>query len=257
MISSSTDNYLLLTVDKGSDLLFMQELWDNYSRLPNLLNAHDRDYPYPRGYVWDSQKRRYYRPSGRPVSDRQLRAAAKRVSAEASRRAKKETQQLIAGVIILAVWYSRMRDLLAALYKTIWLVSIGGFVFDDNTQRNLFYLFIMAQFNYFDNFTTQIETGEQVLDGRAVARAGMYGGHGYSEWQNLRLLHAPEVGYVEVRRILAPIEFERHCSEKENLHSDRPGCVEIAARGWIPIAEMVPIGDCICYSNCLCDLKFR
>lgn len=258
MISSSTDNYLLLNVDRGSDLLLMQDLWDNYSRLPNLLNAQPFYYPYRKGYFYDPQERKYYRmPSGRPVSDRQLRAAAKRVSAEASRRAKKETQQLIAGAIILAVWYARMRDLLAALYKTIWIVSIGGFVFDDNTQRNLFYLFIMAQFDYLDNFATQIETGEQALNGRAVARAGMYGGHGYSEWQNLRLLHAPELGYVEVRRILAPVEFERHCSEKENHHSDRPGCVEIAARGWIPIAEMIPIGDCICYSNCLCDLKFK
>jgi hypothetical protein len=252
MISSSTDNYLLLTVDKGSDLLLMQELWDNYSRLPNLLNAHDIDYPYPRGYIWDPEKRKYYRPSGRAVSDQQLRAAAKRVSVEASRRAKKETQQLIAGTIILAVWYSRMRDLLAALYKTIWLVSIGGFVFDDNTQRNLFYLFILAQFDYFDNFATQIETGEQVLDGRAVSRAGMYGRHGYSEWQNLRLLHAPELGYKEAKRILAPVEFEIHCREDE-----RPGCVEEAAKGWMPISRMIPLGGCQCYDNCLCDIKFR
>ncbi len=252
MISSSTDNYLLLNVDRGSDLLLTKELWDTSSRLPTLLNAPAIDYPSPRGYVWDPEKRKYYRPSGRAVSDRQLRSAVKRVSAEASKRAKKETQQLIAGAIILAVWYARMRDLLAALYKTIWLVSIGGFVFDDNTQRNLFYLFIMAQFDYLDNFATQIETREQVLDGRAVARAGMYGGHGYSEWQNTRLLHAPELGYTEAKRILAPIEYERHCHENE-----RPGCVEEAAKGWMPISRMIPLGGCQCYDHCLCDIKFR
>jgi len=251
--SSQTDNFLLLTIDKPQDLLLMQELWDGYSRLPGLLNAQPLDYPYQKGYFYDPKERKYYKmPSGRTVSDKQLRAAVIRVSNETSKRAKKNTQQLVAGVIILAVWYSRMRDLLAALYKTIWLVSIGGFVFDDNTQRNLFYLLMLAQFDFLDNFAGQIESGEQPLDGRAITRAGMYGRHGYSEWQNIRLSHAIELGYTEAKRILAPVDFEIHCRKDE-----RPGCVEEAAKGWIPIVKMVPLGGCQCYDHCLCDLKFR
>jgi len=252
--SSLTDNYLLLTVDKPQDLLFMRELWDKYSRLPGLLTARPLDYPYQKGYAYDPVTRKYYAlPSGRVVSDKRLRSAVKRVSAEASRRAKKETQQLIAGAIILAVWYSRMRDLLAALYKTVWLVSIGGFLFDDNAQRNLFYILMLIQFKHLDNFASQIESGEQALNGLAVSRAGMYGGHGNSLWQNIRLARAPEAGYTEARRILAPIPYERHCHDS----GDRPGCVEVAARGWMPIAEMPQWGECSCYSNCMCDVIFR
>jgi len=251
--SSTTSAFLLLKTDTPQSLLLMQELWDGYSRLPGMLTAASLDEPYKAGYVFDPKERKYYAmPSGRVVSDRRLRSAVKRVSIEASKRAKKETQQLVAGAIILAVWYSRMRDLLSALYKTIWLVSIGGFVFDNDTQRNLFYVMMLLQFGYFDNFASQLETGEQAMDGRAVSRAGMYGMHGYSEWQNLRLLYAPELGYTEAKRILAPVAYERHCRKDE-----RPGCVEEAAKGWMPIIQMVPLGGCQCYSQCLCDLVFR
>jgi hypothetical protein len=250
--STQTDNYLLLTHDKPETLLAMQELWDTKSRIPGLLTARPLDYPYQKGYAYDQKERKYYSfPSGRAISDKRIKAAIKRISIETGKRAKKETQQLIAGTI-LAVWYSRMRDLLKALYKTVWLVSIGGFLFDDDTQRNLFYAFILSQFGYLDNFAQQIESGEQPLNGLTVERAGMYGLHGWAEYQNIGLERAPEEGYTEARRILAPIEYERHCHE-----GDRPGCVEEADKGWMPISQMVPLGQCSCYSRCMCDVEFR
>jgi hypothetical protein len=193
--STQTDNHLLLTHDKPETLLAMQELWDTKSRIPGLLTARPLDYPYQKGYAYDQKERKYYSlPTGRVVSDKRLKSAIKRISIETGKQAKKETQQLITGTIILAVWYSQMRDLLKALYKTVWLVSIGGFLFDDDTQRNLFYAFILSQFGYLDNFAGQIESGEQALYGRAIERAGMYGKHGYGEYQNIGLERAPEDG---------------------------------------------------------------
>ena len=249
--AGASQTRLFLTSDTPDTLLLMQELWDKNSRLPGLLNARNPEHMDSRSYLYDPRTRKYYSPSGRQITDKQLRAAVKRMSNEASKRMKKEISQLIAGTIILAVWYSRVRDLMKALYKTIWLLSIGGFLFDDDTQRNLFYLFILSQFDYFDNFVYQVESGEQVLDGFAVTRAGMYGRWGNAEWQDRELDLARADGLNEARRVLGP--NENHCHDS----NDRPGCLELAEKGWMDIDLMVPIGEATCYSNCLCYIEYR
>ena len=241
--SSQSDTRLFLTVDTPESDALMRELWDGFSGAPGLLGGGD--------YVYDRERRIYTNTkTGREITEQQLRRYVRKVSDESSRRMRKSTQQLIAGAIMLTVWYSRMRDLMKALYKTIWILSIGGFVFDDDTQRNLFYLFVLLQFNYFDNFTEQVYSGLQPLNGFAMTRAGMYAGYGNGMWQNIFLNRAEADGYTEARRILGV--NEDHCREGE-----RPGCIEEAARGWMAIRLMVPISDTQCYSNCRCHIIYR
>lgn len=234
----------------------MADLWNNHSGLPGLLDAFSQERMQRSGILYNPEDNKYYSiPSGRPITNKQLRSAIMRVSNEASVRMKKETQQLIAGAIILSVWYMRMRNLMKALYKTVWLVSIGGFLFDDDLQRNAFYAFILLQFGYLDNFASQIESGEQALNGMAMTRAGMYGKHGNTEWLNIKLDKGKRMGRTEGRRILGP--NENHCTDREHPESGRPGCLELAGLGWIPIGQIVPLGGAICYDNCLCDLELR
>lgn len=241
--SSQSDTHLFLTVDTPESDALMRELWDGFSGAPGLLGGGD--------YVYDKDRRIYTNTkTGREITEQQLRRYVRKVSDESSRRMRKSTQQLIAGAIMLTVWYSRMRDLMKALYKTIWILSIGGFVFDDDTQRNLFYLFVLLQFNYFDNFTEQVYSGLQPLNGFAMTRAGMYAGYGNGMWQNIFLNRAEADGYTEAKRVLGP--NEDHCRE-----GDRPGCIEEAARGWMAIRLMVPIGSAQCYANCRCRIVYR
>ena len=138
-----------------------------------------------------------------------------------------------------------------ALYRTIWVLSFGGFLFDDDLQRNLFYAFVLLQFNYLNNFAIQIEDGLQDLDGSAVSRAGLYGRHGNGLYENIRTRRAQDDGMTEARRILGPTED--HCHDS----ASRPGCIELAEIGWMPISQMVKIGDASCYSNCLCTIEYR
>ena len=245
--ASTSDNMLFLTVDSAESVAMVKELWDGHSGAPGLLNASPIDEDYKGGdYVYDPGRKVYINiRTGREISKAQLRRYVGRVSDESSLRMKKNTQQLIAGIIILSVWYARMRDLMKALYKTIWLLSIGGFIFDDDTVRNAFYLFVLLQFNYLDNFSEQINDGVQPLNGFAMTRAGMYGSAGNGMWQNVNLENGRANGYTEGRRKLGP--NENHCTEKENPGSERPGCIELAALGWVPIDQVVPIGDAICY----------
>ena len=251
--ASQSDNRLFLSVDTPESIGLVYELWDGYSGAPGLLGAAQGN---DTSYVYDIDRRVYINvKTGREVSSDQLVRYVRNVSNESSRRMKKNTQQLIAGIIMLSVWYSRMRDLMRALYKTIWILSIGGFVFDDDFMRNAFYLFVLLQFNYLDNFAEQIYMGEQALTGFAMERAGMYGDYGNGLWQNIWLDRGERDGYTEGIRILG--DNENHCSEEENPGSGRPGCKELAKLGYVPIRQVVPIGDAICYSHCHCRIKFR
>jgi hypothetical protein len=237
---------------RDPDTALALDLWDRYSGAPGLLHAAPISSGRGFGYVYDPEKDRYTNvATGRALSDKQLRHYVFNVSRETSTRMKKSTQQLIAGVILLAAWYESMRSLAPALYRTVFILSIGGFLFEDDTARNLFYLLALPQFARLDNFERQLETGIQKLDGRALSRAGLYGWYGNSLWQNLRLEYAKRKGLTQAWRILGPTED--HCHDD----ADRPGCWELWKRGWIPIGEMVPIGDAVCYSNCLCHILYR
>jgi hypothetical protein len=228
------------------------DLWDRHSGMPGLLNASSTASARDFGYVYDPESETYTNvATGRQVSDRQLRRAVFKVSNEASLRMKKTTQQLIAGVILLAAWYDAMRSLTAALYRTVFLLSIGGFLFEDDIARNVFYLLSLPQFERLDNFARQLETGVQRLNGRAMSRAGLYGSYGNALWQNIGLERAKKKRLTEAQRVLGP--NENHCRDS----GERPGCWELWKKGWMPIEEMVPIGEATCYSNCLCHIKYR
>ena len=237
---------------RDPDTALVLDLWDRYSGAPGLLGAAPPSSGRRFGYIYDPETERYTNvSSGHVLSETQLRRSVFKVSNEASLRMKKSTQQLIAGVILLAAWYEEMRSLMSALYRTVFILSIGGFLFEDDTARNLFYLLALPQFGRLDNFERQLETGVQALDGRAMNRAGLYGGYGNGLWQNLGLDRAKQKELTEARRVLGA--NEDHCRDRGN----RRGCWELWKWGWVPINEMVPIGNATCYSNCLCHINYR
>ena len=237
---------------RDPDTALALDLWERYSGAPGLLNAAPVTSQRRFGYVYDPETERFTNmASGRAVTDQQLRRYVFNVSNQASLRMKKSTQQLIAGVILLVAWYEEMRSLMSALYHTVLLLSIGGFLFEDDTARNLFYLLALPQLGRLDNFERQLETGTQKLDGRAMSRAGLYGSYGNGLWQNIRFDKGVAKGHTEAKRILGP--NENHCHD----HGDRPGCWELWKKGWVPIGEMVKIGGATCYTHCLCEIKTR
>ncbi len=247
-LARGTANNLLLS---RAEFLAVSELWNSYSGAPGLLDAVPTDATRRiKSYTYDPDKEAYYSPNGRKVTDARLRHYVRNVSNESSLRMKKSTQQLIAGVILLSTWYDAMHSLMSALYQTVWILSIGGYVFENDTARNIFYALMLPQFTYLYNFEGQIKTGEQKLDGSALSRAGLYGKWGNNFYQNISLENAKDK-YTDARRVLGPTED--HCHDS----AERPGCVELANKGWMPIGEMTPIGDATCYSNCLCHIQYR
>lgn len=251
MKMGEADKFLILT--STANLLYskMEDLWDNYSGLPELLNASHAG----------SVERKYfynlitgtYRISGtrRLITQQQMRNAVRRISLQAKKEMSKLTQQLISGLILASFWYTEMIDYMTVLYRTIWVLSVGGFLFEDEIARNEFYAFILLQYNHIDNFYEQILNKSQPLDGRAMVRAQLYGTYGNSMWQNTLLQRMIELGYTEAKRILG--QNENHCYKS----SDRLGCIELAQKGWQSIEQIAPIGNATCYSNCQCHIVYR
>lgn len=242
-----------LTDFSDADNALAENMWDSSTGLRGLLTARrlasvrmnrPKD---EKDFVYDQVTEKYRNAvTGRVLSEKQLRNAVARVSNEAQKRMKEQTRQLIAGTIMFVVWYARSRNIMKALYKTIWVLWLGGFLFDDETQRDLFYLLMLMQFKRFDNFTTALDSGAQKLNGTAVTRAGSYGRYGNTLHQNMKLDRGIMRGHTEARRVLGMNELHCHDYTTKKTHEFTPGCVELAERGWMPISQMIPLGGATC-----------
>jgi hypothetical protein len=232
----------------------MIKLWDEYSGLPGLLEATPEPTRKRTGYSYANGKYKDLR-TGATISDRRLNAAVAKISDAVRMEMRKKTQQLVVGAIALLTWYHDSRELLLAFYRAIWVVGLGGIIFEDDQTMNLFFLFILNQFSFFDGLASRIQSGEQALNSSAMEYAGMYGEHGNIMHENLKLLNSGKVlGYTEARRVLG--DNENHCTSK-GRSTTRPGCVELAALGWVPIEQFVPLGNALCIDKCHCRVEFR
>jgi hypothetical protein len=256
-LPSAIETRNFLTHDTDADIALAQELWDTSTGLGGLLTARAQGthaIQKPRGerdYVYDPVTGQYRdMVTGRLVSPQVMRKAVMRMSIEAQKRLREQTRQMMAGTIMFMVWYFRSRSILKALYKTVWALAIGGFLFDDTLQRDLFYAFLLMQFQRFDNFTTYLDN-QPMFDGHILARAGAYGMHGNALAQNIKLDHGIAIGHDEARRLLG--ENEDHCTDS----ADRPGCVEEAMKNWLPIRQVLPIGSATCFDSCHCVIETR
>jgi len=247
---SEAQKYILLTSSSAYFNEKANTLWDENSGLPGLLAATtgaNSKYRYSPGS--DSY---YVTSTGRKVSDAQIRAAVDKVATKVKRDMREATQQLISGVILAAAWYLQMQTLMSVLYKTMWTLAIGGFLFDDQTARNIFYYFVYRQFKWLDNYYDQVNNRSQPLNGTAMNRSGLYGEYANSLYQNAVLdkkIKAKKM--TEGKRILG--KNENHCYNSQY----RLGCIDLAQKGWLPIERITPIGEATCYSNCHCYIIYR
>lgn len=135
----------------------------------------------------------------------------------------------------------------------------AGYIYDPGTRRYVPITLpppgrpsiegqIADQLRYLRGFVSDILTGRQPLDGRALARARQYGQASRGVYESVRGRVAEAMGYDEEMRVLHGTD---HCSA-----SSLPGCIESAGR-WAPIGTLPRIGGCTCRQNCRCHFTFR
>lgn len=155
---------------------------------------------------------------------------------------------LNAGKSTLAGWFGQTRDAIgahhvagaAALLATPDPADIEGP--DQATLGGL----VARQLDYLAGFRRDLIVGATLLGAAAEARAAMYGNAVWQVASNAWLGAAVRRGKVtEGRRALAASAV--HCDV----------CIAEAARGWVPIGQVRPLGDSTCRSRCLCRIYVR
>jgi hypothetical protein len=195
-------------------------------------------------YRWSESEGRYRDARGRYVADSTVRRVVDQVADEASARLARAAQRLLDGEISLASFQLELMQTAKAAMLAGGILARGGAA----QMRPADYLAaareIKRQYQYAREFADQVADGRQPLNGTIVSRARQYGqaarGHYAREWGRGQ----QQRGYQSVRNVLAPAE---HCQQ----------CRSLAARGWMPLDEMVPIGERTCRGNDRCRLEYR
>lgn len=141
-------------------------------------------------------------------------------------------------------WALRLAGISSASALIAGVVAAGGWsrlgVVVGDIEEHL-----ASEIGYLDAFADDVAAARVPRDGRFVRRAMLYGAAGWGFYMLLRGREARRRGYGEERNNLDP--GAEHCQE----------CVGETDRGWVPLGELVPIGDRQCRSGCCCRMEYR
>lgn len=147
-------------------------------------------------------------------------------------------------------WYDESARLMKLSYRAAVDVARGTNQEMSEDEKKRWLLLALLLFLLLNNTADGLVNGTIPFDLRLPIYAGLRGGALRSLFENWRLRSARIAGYTEGRRVLGVAE---HCEPSK----DRPGCVELAKLGWMPIEQVVPIGDATCLDNCKCTILTR
>lgn len=161
------------------------------------------------------------------------------------------TERLQAGSINLAEWQLAMEQEIKIMHTASAASARGGWAQMTQADWGWVGQRVRAQYEFLNKFARQIATGQQPLNGRALQRAQMYAQAGRSTFQEMRRRYVRIFkGAVTEQRLLTP--NAEHCEGDD----DRPGCVELADMGRVPVGTLPPIGDAQCLTFCQCVFRF-
>lgn len=194
-------------------------------------------------YRWNNIAGRYIGADGRFVSFEAIRQYLDDTLDTSERKIMSLGRQLQAGQITVEAWQVGMRDVLKDIHLASSALAKGGWAQMSQADYGRVGFRLREQYERLRKFAQQIEEG-YVLDGRFLNRMKLYAQSGRQTYHMVMRAEAALRGATEERSILAKSD---HCSE----------CVSEAARGWVPIGDLILIGARICSSNCRCSAEFR
>ena len=202
--------------------------------------------PVTSNFGWNEQAGRYVDlESGRFVKFIEVRGALESVMESAGASMHDLTQQLIDQQISLADWQSGMMDQIKLAHVAAGSAANGGWAQMSQSDWGATGQLIKEQYEFMRNFSNQIASGEQLLNGQALVRADMYGEAARGTFETMQTRYQLiNNGMEEEIRILGEAD---HCD----------GCLEQAALGWQPIGTLDDIGEEECLTRCHCTKKYR
>lgn len=154
-------------------------------------------------------------------------------------------QQIRDRRLSVADWQLAMRERIKAAHISAALASAGGA--DQMTPADWGRVGRRIRYHYekLDNFAQEVASGKQRIDGRMLTRMQMYEQASVNTFDILNRRAMIIAGFTEERSILEP--RAHHCGQ----------CPVEAAKGWVPIGELIPIGERQCLTRCRCKIEYR
>lgn len=195
-------------------------------------------------FTFDVFTQRYTSPAGIVVPETTIRQAVDVVAQRGGARLAALTAQLQAGALDVPTWQVQMAQELRTLHLAMAAAGQGGWAYLAPVDFDAVAAKIQVQLGFLQGWAEQLAAGTAPLDGRALARAQLYGSASRGTYEATRREQQALRGGQE-RRLL-------HAAES------CPDCEGYAGQGWVSIGTLPGIGEAsVCRSNCRCSFAYR
>lgn len=235
-----------------------RELWRKYAPLPDLIDFGAND-PTRRasgrrlfGYDGGVYFERFPNGSERKIPDSSIRLYVDKFSMEIQKLQRQLMTDMLNGVLSPQDWYNESIRLMKLSYLAIVMIAQGESNEFDDQEESRWLLLILLFFLLHNELVKGIISGRIPLNGKLPIYAGLRGSQIVTIYEDFRYHEMIDEGKTEARRRLAIAE---HCEPSDEKY----GCVQLSDRGWMPIHNMIPIGDSrvTCGKFCKCRIEYR
>jgi hypothetical protein len=205
----------------------------------------------PPRFTYDPVLHRYRNGStGRFVSAETVHGWVVDYSANLGKSLRDLTQQLRAGSVTLAEWQLTMAQSVKDAHIAAAIAAKGGRAQMTQADWGRVGQILRQEYGYLGRLADGIADGSIPLDGRVLARAEQYGKAARETYANIWRRETQRRGADEERNV-------RGKRDSCEAGSDRPGCIEETARGWVSIGSLSLPGARTCLGNCGCRIETR
>lgn len=199
-------------------------------------------------YQFQESTGRYRGPSGRFVSQREVRAAVDKMIAASGQRMRGLTEQFRQRALTLGEWEQAMRRELSTLHVAAATVAKGGRAEMSQSDYGRVGQLVREQFEWLRARADKITSGEQFADGSLSAISQLYAEAARATHQVIVSREMAVRGFTEERNILD--REAAHCLGDNS-------CPGESARGWVPLGTLIPLGKRRCGPNDRCHFQYR
>lgn len=199
----------------------------------------------PIQYGWNDAAGRYIElRSGRFVAQATVRAVVDQTLDGFGARMVALTDSLRGGQLGLSAWQAGMAQEIKAAHLFAAAAARGGWAQLSPADYGRVGQRLRVEYAYLRNRALAIQNGTQRLDGSLIQRTRLYAGAARGTFHAVERVEVASRGFDQEHSALAPVE---NCA----------GCITQAARGFVPLGELIPIGQRDCIANCKCVVIYR
>ncbi len=178
-------------------------------------------------YTWEQETRRYRdNKTGRFLSKEAVLQLTKLRIQQAQKDLQRLGDRLLNNKITLKTWQKQTAQLLKILHTQQYLLGVGGEAQIQTDDYSAIASELLAQYQYLQNFALGLTQGK-VSPPQFKVRLGMYASAAKVSYYRGEKESALRSGLDGAKRVLG--QTDHHC----------PQCLEYAARGVVPIDEVV------------------